>query len=76
MPYHNDQQLPDSVRHVLPIHGQHIYREAFNHAWEEYKDESHRIKGGSRESVSHAVAWSAVKKKYTKDEETGQWVPK
>jgi cation transport regulator len=73
MPYKNDQELPDKVRNVLPAHGQHIYREAFNHAWEEYKEEKQRSKEDSREAVAHAVAWSAVKKKYTKDEDTGHW---
>ena len=38
MPYHSKQELPDSVKHVLPAHAQEIYKEAFNSAWDQYKD--------------------------------------
>ncbi len=45
IPYKNNSELPDSVKDNLPGHGQDIYREAYNSAWEEYKDPSER-KGG------------------------------
>jgi cation transport regulator len=51
MPYNNDAELPDSVKDNLPNHAQDIYREAFNSAWEEYKDASkprERIAGRGR----------------------------
>lgn len=64
MPYANRSELPESVQHVLPAHAQGIYKEAFNHAWDEY---------GHDESRAHAVAWGAVKKHYHKNEETGKW---
>lgn len=38
MPYQKREDLPDSVKHVLPAHAQDIYKEAFNSAWQEYKD--------------------------------------
>ena len=38
MPYNSKQELPDSVQHVLPAHAQEIYKEAFNSAWDQYKD--------------------------------------
>ncbi|WP_264357978.1 ChaB family protein [Methanosarcina mazei] len=59
----------------LPGHGQDIYREAYNSAWEEYKDPSERKRDSSREETAHRVAWSAVKKKYEKNSE-GNWVEK
>lgn len=64
MPYKSNSELPEMVRENLPEHGQDIYREAFNNAWQEYKDPSERRGNESREEVSHKVAWSAVKKVY------------
>ncbi len=42
MPYRSKQELPDSVQHVLPAHAQEIYKEAFNSAWDQYKDKDER----------------------------------
>ena len=66
MPYDANNDLPDNVINVLPKHAQDIYREAFNSAYDEYKDPEDRRDDGSREEVAHRVAWSAVKKKYEK----------
>jgi cation transport regulator len=68
MPYAFNENLPPGVRHVLPDHAQSIYREAFNHAWERYRDHS-----GEREAISHRIAWAAVKRSYQKVDEV--WVP-
>lgn len=43
MPYKSKSDLPDSVQHVLPAHAQDIYKEAFNSAWEQYKDKSDAV---------------------------------
>lgn len=69
MPYANRSDLPESVTNVLPAHAQDIYKEAFNSAWDEYKDPDDRKKGGSREETAHRVAWSAVKQKYEKGDD-------
>jgi len=77
MPYKKRTDLPEPVQkalHDVP-HAQDIYQEAYNHAYEEYKDPSSRTKGGTREEVAHAVAWSAVKHKYEKSDD-GKWHPK
>lgn len=66
MPYNTNNDLPDSVQHVLPQHAQDIYRSAFNNAWEEYKSPKMRRGNVSHEEVAHKVAWAAVKKKYHK----------
>lgn len=63
MPYASNDDLPDSVRHVLPSRAQDIFREAFNHALEEY----------GREENAFRVAWAAVKKRYHKQGD--EWVP-
>ena len=68
MPYATNDDLPARVRDHLPAHAQDIYREAFNHAWEEYADD------GRHEEIAHRVAWAAVKKEYVKI--GGQWVPR
>ncbi|KAF9157578.1 hypothetical protein DFQ27_008518 [Actinomortierella ambigua] len=77
MPYREIQDLPEPVRSHLPKHAQEIYKEAFNHAWDEYRDkESRRDEDASREQTAHKVAWAAVKHKYEKNESTGNWVAK
>ena len=66
MPYKSKEDLPDSVKHVLPEHAQDIYKASFNNAWDQYAKTSTRKTKESREEVSHKVAWAAVKKKYHK----------
>lgn len=64
-PYADNSGLPESVQSSLPGHAQDIYREAFNHAWEEY---------GHDDVRAHRVAWGAVKRRYEKSQHG--WVPK
>lgn len=66
MPYKSTNELPESVQNVLPAHAQDIYKEAFNSAYDEYKDPDERRDDASREEVAHRVAWSAVKNTYEK----------
>jgi cation transport regulator len=75
MPYSDLKELPPQATQNLPLHAQEIYQKAFNNAWEEYADPAKRRGHESREEVSHKVAWSAVEKKYKKDE-NGNWVKK
>lgn len=72
MPYISTSELPDSVKNVLPDHAQDIYKEAFNSAYEEYKDPENRRGDADREETAHKVAWSAVKKSYEKGDD-GSW---
>ncbi len=65
MPYDKKSELPDQVKDNLPKHAQEIYKEAFNSASEQY----------DQEKTAHKVAWSAVKEKYTKNE-NDNWVKK
>jgi cation transport regulator len=67
MPYKNVRDLPKSVRDHLPYHAQEIFRAAFNSAFAEYNRDEER---------AHRVAWAAVKRKYEKNEETGEWEEK
>ena len=75
MPYSSLRSLPKYIREHLPKHAQEIYKEAFNHAWDEYADANkRRDHKASREAVSHKVAWAAVKSKYEKSDR--DWVVK
>ncbi|HEY9678363.1 MAG TPA: ChaB family protein [Drouetiella sp.] len=67
MPYSSIQDLPDPVRHSLPVHAQEIFKEAFNSAYHEYENDGD-------ESRAFRVAWGAVKKTYKKSD--GKWVRK
>ena len=71
MPYQSNSDLPEQVKGNLPGHAQDIYREAFNSAWDEYKDPDDRRGDAGREETAHKVAWSAVKNKYEKQD--GEW---
>lgn len=73
MPYDSKSELPESVRDNLPEHAQEIYLEAYNSAWDQYDEPEDRRGDQSREETAHKVAWSAVKKKYEKDESSGRW---
>src|SRR3546814_17291821 len=61
MPYDRISELPDSARDNVPKHAQEIYKDAFNSAWDEYKDADDCRGDASREETAHKVAWSAVK---------------
>ena len=74
MPYHSKAELPDQVKDNLPEHAQEIYKEAFNSAYDEYKDPDKRKGDASREEVAHKVAWNAVEQKYHKKD--GKWKKK
>lgn len=66
MPYATNADLPARVRRHLPRHAQAIFREAFNHAWQQYAHEPRR------EEIAFRVAWAAVKRQgYHRDD--GEW---
>lgn len=75
MPYPKVTELPASVKDNLPPHAQEIYKEAYNSAWEQYKEPAARRGDASREETAHRVAWAAVKQKYEKNLK-GNWVTK
>lgn len=65
MPYRTNDSLPASVRAHLPLRAQNLFREVYNHAFDEY---------GHDEARAFRVAWGAVKRRYEKIGE--QWVPR
>lgn len=72
MPYDSLDELPEGVKSNLLKHAQEIFLEAFNNAWDEYKEPKERRGSASREETSFKVAWAAVKKAYHKDR-SGKW---
>ena len=76
MPYKSISELPKNVKNVLPKHAQEIFKEAYNSAWDEYDKPEERRGDSSREETAMKIAWSAVKKKYEKNESSGKWESK
>ncbi len=72
MPYQSIDDLPKNVAGVLPKHAQDIFKEAYNSAWQQYKDADDRRGDADREETSMRVAWSAVKQSYEKGDD-GNW---
>lgn len=75
MPYRTIQDLPPNLQQILPEHAQEIFVSSFNSAWEEYRNNNHSD-NSSQEEIAFRIAWSAVKRKYVKDEQTGNWIEK
>jgi cation transport regulator len=75
LPYHEINDLPKSVRNSLPKHAQEIFKEAFNNAWDEYKNPEERKDNASQEETAFKVAWAAVKQSYHKVK-SAQWEKK
>lgn len=73
MPYKTINELPESVRNVLPEHAQDIYKEAFNSAYDEYDTPEERRGDADREETAHRVAWSAVKKAGYEKGQDSKW---
>ena len=74
MPYGSINELPESVRNVLPEHALNVYKEAFNSAYDEYDKPGDRRDDAGREETAHRVAWAAVKKAGYEKSEGGGWL--
>lgn len=72
MPFPTVATLPPTLRKILPKHAQDIYKEAFSHAYDQYKNPDDRRGDEGREEVAHKVAWSAVKRVYQRGTD-GNW---
>lgn len=71
MPYRSISELPPNVRAGLPDYALETYQEVFNEVWDDVAE-----RGEARERTAHMVAWkTAVKRKYRKNDETGDWEP-
>ncbi len=66
------KKIPENLKDILPKHAQDIYKEAYNSAYDQYKDPDKRRGDESREEAANKVAWAAVKKEYKKGDD-GKW---
>ena len=66
MPYARNEDLPDSVKNVLPKRAQSVWRRVVNT----------QLKKGTKESSAFAIGWTAVKNGWDKNESTGKWTRK
>ncbi len=71
--YESIDELPDTIRDLLPREAQKLYLEAYNRSWEAY--EKDRESAMSREAVANRDGWTAVQREFTKDDKTGTWYP-
>lgn len=69
--YESIEELPSTVKDVLPKEAQEIYLEAFNKSWESYEDAEWNDM--SQDAVANRDGWTAVRREFVKDEETGEW---
>ncbi len=74
MPYSTLKEIPKRVQDVLPKEAEIIFKEAYNNALKYYKDPKKRRGNATLEETANRIAWSAVKKKYTKQGD--RWVKK
>lgn len=65
----NEKRSAGKRKARASVHAQDIYKEAFNSAWDQYKDKDDRRDDASREETAHKVAWAAVKHEYAKGDD-------
>jgi len=63
--YNSNNELPESIKNNLPLKAQSIWREIFNNAYKEYRDDK----------KSCEVAWSGLEKAGW-EKENDRWVEK
>jgi cation transport regulator ChaB len=66
MRYESIEELPIHCRLNLPETAQHVYREAWNRAWEMTSDRT----------AARDRAWSEVRGRFERDALTGRWMPR
>ena len=70
-PYEGIEDLPDTIRDVLPVEAQHVYLETYQTSWGTYQEGQGGEMG--QEAVAHRDGWNAVKRDFVKNENTGRW---
>lgn len=65
MRYETLDDLPYHCQLNLPRAAQHVYKDAWNRAWDESRDRQ----------VSRTRAWQEVRRHFHRDAASGRWVP-
>lgn len=72
--YASINELPATIRDVLPPAAQELYLEIYNEALSmELHTDAQTM---SRESMAHQLAWDAVMREFVHDDKSGQWYRK
>ena len=72
--YATINDLPATIRDVLPPAAQELYLEIYNEAMSmEFHTGTQSM---SRESMAHQLAWDAVMREFVHDDRSGQWYRK
>lgn len=71
MKYESLKDLPATITQVLPKDAQQAYLEAYNKAWDEYKQEG--TGDLSRHSIAHRQAWEFIERSFARDLNTSKW---
>jgi cation transport regulator ChaB len=66
MRYESIQDLPIHIHLNLPEAAMHVYRDAWNRAWETTTDRQ----------LARERAWTEVRQRFERDSLTGRWMPK
>lgn len=68
--YASTEDLPTVCQLNLPTDAQSVYRTAFNRAWKRAEGSEQRYR------TSQEYAWTAVRRRFQKDLESGSWMAK
>lgn len=71
----NINDLPHTIRKILPEEVQEIYLEAYNQSWDSYSEDAEPGEQ-NRESIAHRDGWTAVQQEFTHNEKKGIWYRK
>ncbi|HTM82812.1 ChaB family protein [Asticcacaulis sp.] len=70
--YTANEDLPDEIRHSLPLYIQTLYREIYNHTWAHHVMPLRRSFTVRHDEAAKRAAWAAVRRLYVQRE--GTWV--
>ncbi len=71
MAYASKNELPTTIRDVLPEAAQDVYIEVYNQTWRGHKEKGESVAACS--TAAHQLAWDAVKREFVQVEgENGQ----
>jgi cation transport regulator len=71
MKYETKEDLPKTIREVLPEEAQEVYLKAYGASWDSYSSPVHSTL--DRDAIAHRDAWDALMRQFEQDSLTGEW---
>jgi cation transport regulator len=71
MKYQTEEDLPKTIREVLPEEAQEVYIKAYDASWDAYSATVQQTL--NRDAIVHRDAWDALLREFEQDSDTGQW---